>query len=55
MKICKLCPKPIGEDSPFSDYCSSECERKAVSIHGMEKGTKKGPGFFATILIRLLL
>jgi|LakMenE01Jun11ns_1017448.scaffolds.fasta_scaffold9953156_6 hypothetical protein len=51
MKICKLCPKPIGEDSPFSDYCSSECERKAVGVHGMEKGTRKGSGFFATILI----
>ena len=51
MKICKLCPKPIGKDSPFSDYCSSECEKKAVSVHGMEKGTKKGLGFFATIIV----
>lgn len=51
MGKCKLCTRDIGEDSPFTNYCSSECERKAVSHYGEEKGIKKGLGCFASILL----
>lgn len=51
MGKCKLCTRDIGEDSPFTNYCSSECERKAVGHYGEEKGIKKGLGFVSTIII----
>lgn len=50
MKKCILCERPIKENSPFSNYCSSICERKGIG-YGEEKGKKKGLGCFATIII----
>lgn len=55
MERCKLCDRPIGKDSPFSNYCSSECEKRAVSHYGEEKGRKKEIGCFATILIFIVV
>lgn len=51
MKECKLCPKTIPKDSPFTDYCSVECEKKAVREHGMQGGTRRGLNFFSVLVL----
>ena len=40
MSKCNLFERIIEDNSPYTNYCSSTCERKAVG-YGEEKGRKK--------------
>ncbi len=50
MKKCLLCDRYISDDSPFSNYCSTTCEKKGVG-YGEEKGKKKSAGCFGIIIL----
>ncbi len=50
MKKCILCDRYITDDSPFTNYCSTTCERKGVG-YGEKKGIKKSAGCFGIIIL----